>query len=73
MHSCQFLGLTVILKPLVKCDFPQLLVQDNEDDAVTQFANLLDTLEENLLDSLTNAIDNQEAQDRILLEDVQVS
>lgn len=45
--------------------------QDNEDDAVTQFANLLDTLEENLLDSLTNAIDNQEAQDRILLEDVQ--
>lgn len=45
--------------------------QDEEEDAVTQFSNLLDTLEENLLDSLNNAIDSQEAQDRILLEDVQ--
>lgn len=45
--------------------------QDEKEDAVTQFSNLLDTLEENLLDSLNNAIDSQEAQDRILLEDVQ--
>ena len=46
--------------------------QEEEEDTLTQLTLFLDSLEGDILDSLNNLIDSQEAQDRILLEDVQV-
>lgn len=44
-----------------------------EDSELGRLAKLFDEIEETLLENLESLIVNQEAQDRILLEDVQVS
>ena len=44
-----------------------------EESELGRLAKLLDEMEESLLSSLESMIVNQEAQDRILLEDVQVT
>ena len=44
-----------------------------EESELGRLAKLLDEIEESLLSSLESMIVNQEAQDRILLEDVQVT
>ena len=43
-----------------------------EEDPLFHVTSFLDDLEENLLETLDYLIENQEAQDRVLLEDVQV-
>ena len=47
--------------------------QEEQEDTLTQLTSFLDSLEGDIVDTLYNLIDSQEAQDRILLEDVQVS
>ena len=47
--------------------------QEEEESELGRLAKLLDEIEESLLSSLESLIVNQEAQDRILLEDVQVT
>ena len=49
------------------------LEQEEEESELGRLAKLLDEIEESLLSSLESMIVNQEAQDRILLEDVQVT
>merc|ERR1719422_1875482 len=44
---------------------------ETEEDPLFHVTSFLDSLEENLLETLDYLIDNQEAQDRVLLEDVQ--
>ena len=46
---------------------------EEEESELGRIVKLFDELEESLLESLESLIVNQEAQDRILLEDVQVS
>ena len=45
----------------------------DEESELGRLAKLFDEIEETLLENLESLIVNQEAQDRILLEDVQVS
>lgn len=47
--------------------------EEEEESELGRLAKLLDEVEESLLSSLESLIVNQEAQDRILLEDVQVT
>ena len=49
------------------------LGEEEEESELGRLAKLLDEVEESLLSSLESLIVNQEAQDRILLEDVQVT
>merc|ERR1719422_192761 len=44
---------------------------ETEEDPLFHVTSFLDSLEENLLETLDYLIENQEAQDRVLLEDVQ--
>lgn len=46
--------------------------EEKQDDLLVSATNFIDELEENLLIALDSLIENQEAQDRVLLEDVQV-
>ena len=46
---------------------------EEEESELGRIVKLFDELEESLLESLESLIVNQEAQDRILLEDVQVT
>ena len=46
--------------------------EKQDDDLLVSATNFIDELEENLLIALDSLIENQEAQDRVLLEDVQV-
>ena len=45
---------------------------DDEESELDRLAKLVDEIEESLFENLKSIIINQEAQDRILLEDVQV-
>ena len=47
--------------------------EQEEESELGRLAKLLDEIEESVLSSLESMIVNQEAQDRILLEDVQVT
>ena len=46
--------------------------EEKQDDLLVSATNFIDELEENLLVALDSLIEDQEAQDRVLLEDVQV-